>query len=78
MTSTGKTSGEGPATAALEKIRAQAQGYLEARYGDAVWFRAPETFGPFEHWVWAVASSEDEAAARVMGEIEQHFKSERG
>ena len=38
-------------------VRVQARRYLEARYGDAVWFRAPETFeNVLERWIWAVAS----------------------
>lgn len=52
----------------------QARRYLEARYGRDVWFRAPETFGPFEQWVHAVASGHDEQAEKCMTAIEEHFR----
>lgn len=58
----------------LRKIREQAKAYLESRYGDAVWFRAPETFGPFEQWVWAVAGGRDDFAGETMTRITAHFK----
>lgn len=57
----------------LTATRDQAKRYFEARYGKNVWFSAPETFGPFERWVWAVAGAHDEMAATVMTEIVEHF-----
>lgn len=58
----------------LGRTRDQAKAYFEARYGENVWFRAPETFGPFERWVWAVAGAHDEMAIATMEEIVEHFK----
>lgn len=58
----------------LSATRNQAKAYFEARYGENVWFSAPETFGPFERWVWAVAGAHDEMAATVMDEIVKHFE----
>lgn len=62
------------AQASLAKIRGQAKSYLEARYGKSVWFRAPETFGPFEQWVHHVASGADDLAEQAMKTITEHFR----
>ena len=53
----------------------QARRYLAARYGDGVWFRAPETFGNYvERWIWAVASGSAEIAEQSMTAIEKNMK----
>lgn len=56
----------------------QARRYLEARYGKSVWFRAPETFSPFEQWIWAVANGNEDYAERAMTAIEDHFREAQG
>lgn len=61
----------------LAMIRGQAKSYLEARYGVNVWYRAPETFSPFEQWIWAVAGGRDEFAEETMTTITEHFRKER-
>jgi hypothetical protein len=58
----------------LAAIREQAHSYLVARYGDGVAYRAPETFGPFEQWVWAVSGAHDDMAAEVMASIVTHLQ----
>ena len=50
-----------------------AKRYLEARYGKNVWFRAPETFGAFERWIWCVASDDAAHAEEQIKAIEEHF-----
>jgi hypothetical protein len=58
----------------LELVRGQARRYLEARFGQEVWFRAPETFGNVtERWIWAVASAEPALAEECITAIEQHL-----
>ena len=54
-----------------------AKRYMEARYGKDVWYSAPENFGAFERWVYAVASNEPEAAEEQMAKIEAHFAEAR-
>jgi hypothetical protein len=63
----------------MDKIRGQAKRYLEARYGEDVWFRAPETFdNVVERWIWAVASSaEDTIGEECMTAIEEQLKAAR-
>ena len=59
----------------LAAVRQQAQRYLEARYGKAVWYRAPETFvNMLERWIWAVASDSAGLAEECITAIEQHFR----
>ena len=66
--------GEGGDSLALEQIRGQARRYMVARYGESVWFRAPETFpNVVEQWIWGVASAEPEYAEARIAEIEQHL-----
>jgi len=61
----------------LEAIRSQAKRYLEARYGESVWFKAPETFeNVLERWIWSIASDAPELAEQCMTQIEQHFRSD--
>ena len=58
----------------ITAIRTQAQRYMVARYGENVWFRAPETFGnTLERWIWAVASDAASLAEESIAAIEQHF-----
>lgn len=63
----------------LDTIRGQARRYLEARYGEDVWYRAPETFdNAVERWIWAVASSvESQTGEEAMSSIEGHYRSLR-
>lgn len=63
---------DGTGDPALSWQTEQARRYMEAIYGDDVWFRAPETFTNLvERWIWAVASGHQEAAADTMTTIEQ-------
>lgn len=65
---------DGAASRQLEEIRSQARRYMEARYGENVWFKAPETFAnAVERWIWAVASGAPEIAEESVIAIEQHF-----
>jgi hypothetical protein len=58
-----------------DPVRAQARRYMEAVYGESVWFRAPETFGNvLERWIWAVGTGEPELAEEAMGRIETMAK----
>jgi hypothetical protein len=58
----------------ITAIRTQAQRYMVARYGENVWFRAPETFGNMlERWIWAVASDAASLAEESIPADEQHF-----
>lgn len=61
----------------LAAVRKQAQRYLEARYGQDIWYRAPETFAnTLERWIWAVASDAPALAEDCIAAIEQHFAEE--
>jgi hypothetical protein len=61
----------------VEQIRDQARRYLEARYGENVWYRAPETFSnTVERWIWAIASDAPSMAAECIEAIENHFATE--
>ena len=69
-----RSNNDTPDCGELDTVRKQAQRYLEARYGQSVWYRAPETFGnTLERWIWAVASNVPELAEECMTAIEQHF-----
>jgi hypothetical protein len=59
----------------LLAVQGQARRYLEARYGESVWFRAPETFGNwFERWVWAVSGDHVDLAEECMTAIEKNMR----
>lgn len=45
----------------------QARQYLEAVYGENVWYKAPETFGNLvERWMYAVACGSQTLGAETM------------
>jgi len=59
----------------IETVMDWARRYLVARYGDKVWFRAPETFeNVLERWIWAIAQNSPDMAESCMKQIENHFK----
>jgi hypothetical protein len=52
--------------------KGHARRYMEAVYGDSVWFRAPETFNNvLERWMWGVACNVEDYAETQMAIIEQ-------
>ena len=58
----------------LMAVQDQARRYMTARYGESVWFKAPETFpNMLERWIWAVASGHPEFADSLMTQIEDHL-----
>jgi hypothetical protein len=66
-----------PEAMTLAEVQDQASRYLRARYGDSVVYRAPETFGAFERWVWAIGAGSARLAEECMGAIEDHFTAAR-
>jgi hypothetical protein len=54
-------------------VRLQAQRYLEAVYGEGVWFKAPEMFANvLERWIWSVAGGHElSLGEECMKAIEQ-------
>jgi hypothetical protein len=56
----------------LTEIQDQARRYMVAAYGEAVWFRAPETFNNvLERWIWAVSGAHIDMAEECMSKIEE-------
>lgn len=61
----------------IVEVRQQAQRYLEAMHGKAVWMRKPDSFdSPLERWVWAVATCNASIGENCITEIES-FRSGR-
>lgn len=69
----------GESAASPGTVRGQARRYLEARYGGAVWFKAPETIdNVLERWIWAVASDcEDTVGEECIAAIEAKLQEAR-
>lgn len=56
----------------LEAVRDQARRYMEAVYGKAIWFAAPETINNvLERWIWGVASNAPSWAEESITRIEE-------
>ena len=68
----------GEATSEAVMIRDHATRYLRAVYGPDYIYRAPETFGPLERWIWAVGAGQPEMAHACIEAIERHCARERG
>lgn len=65
--------------AEFRQVQDQASRYLIARYGESVWFRAPETFdNVLERWIWCLASGELDFAETCITQIEEFLGSGDG
>jgi hypothetical protein len=61
----------------IVEVREQAQRYLEAMYGKAVWIRKPDGFSNVvERWIFAVATCNASVGEECIKEIES-FRSIR-
>lgn len=63
----------------MSTVREQARRYLEARYGESVWFKAPETFdNVLEQWIWSVANDcEGTLGEECITAIEERMRAVR-
>jgi hypothetical protein len=66
------------AEAAADAVRDQARRYLTAVCGPEWLYRAPETFGVAERWIWAVANAQAPLAAVAIAAIERRAAQQHG